>query len=126
MLEQSLRDTIIELDRQLQLASCSYDTQTIRKLITDDFTLISSSGRVMDAAAFIEDVDDRSVTWYENLTEQADVRSYNDDCAIITAVLHSRFLKDGQHYDARIRFTDTWVHIDGSWRYAAGHASRLT
>jgi Domain of unknown function (DUF4440) len=124
--ENDSAETIVELDRLLQLASCTYDTTTIRKLITNDFTLITSSGRVLNADEFVADVADRSIAWLKNVTESSDVRFYNGDCAIITAVLHSVFHSDGKAYDARVRFTDTWVRLDGNWYYAAGHASKLT
>ncbi|MDQ2680889.1 MAG: nuclear transport factor 2 family protein [Candidatus Eremiobacteraeota bacterium] len=117
---------IVGLDASLQRASRTYDGDTIRSLISRDFTLVTSSGREMNAADFIADVEDSSVTWHENLTENATVRAYNDDCAVITADLHSVFDVNGVHHDVRIRFTDTWVKSEGSWRYVAGHASRLT
>jgi hypothetical protein len=119
------RAAIVELDRILQRASSTYDTATIRQLITDDFTLITSSGRVMNAEDLVADVDDRSITWLQNVTESSEVRVYNRDCAIITAVLHSIYVQNGAQHDVRVRFTDTWVAIDGNWYYAAGHASRL-
>jgi ketosteroid isomerase-like protein len=121
----SIIATIIELDRRLQRASCTYDGATIRALISDDFTLISSSGRVLNAADFINDVEDTSIAWFLNDTENATVRSYNDDCAVITADLHSKFESAGTTHDVRIRFTDTWVKSGNTWRYVAGHASRL-
>lgn len=82
---------IIEKDRELQLASRSYDVATIQKLISQDFILISSSRKVYDADAFMRDVVDRSVLWFANDTEEAYVRPYGDSCAVITAVLHSVF-----------------------------------
>jgi hypothetical protein len=117
--------TILELDTVLQRASSTYDGATIRGLISDDFTLISSSGRIMNAEDFIQDVEDRSVVWHQNDTEEAHVRSYNEDCAVIAAVLRSRFETAGKLHDVRVRFTDTWVRLNGAWRYVAGHASRL-
>jgi ketosteroid isomerase-like protein len=123
--ETDSRDTIVELDRILQRASSTYDTATIRRLITDDFTLITSSGRVMNGEDLVADVDDRSITWLENLTESPEVRIYNGDCAVITAILHSVYVQNGTQHDVRVRFTDTWVAIDGNWHYAAGHASRM-
>jgi Domain of unknown function (DUF4440) len=109
----------------LQRATREYDTATVGKLITSDFTLITSSGRVMNAQELLADVGDKSVTWLANDTEDIHVRVYNDDCAIVTAVLHQRYEYQGKMNDYRVRFTDTWVKIVGEWRYAAGHASLL-
>lgn len=115
-----------EKDAQLQRATREYDTGTIRKLITDDFTLITSSGRILNAQDLIADVGDRSVKWFNNDTEDIKVRAYNGDCAIVTAILHQRYEYNGKMSDYRVRFTDTWVKLGGSWRYAAGHASLLS
>jgi ketosteroid isomerase-like protein len=120
-----LTKTMTENDALLQRATREYDAATVRQLITDDFTLITSSARVYDAKQLLDDVADRSVKWKLNQTEDLHVRSYNDDCAIITATLHQQYEYQGKMHDYRVRFTDTWVKLDGRWRYAAGHASLL-
>lgn len=123
--ELTLTERLVELNEVLQRASCTYDTETIRELITPDFSLISSTGRLQSAEDFIADVSDTSVKWFNNDSEDVSVRTYNDDCAIVTATLRERFETGGKVTDVRIRFTDTWVLVDGSWRYVAGHASLL-
>ena len=120
-----LFDTIAGYDTVLQRANRTYDDQTIRKLIVDDFTLITTSGRVMNANDFLSDVADREVKWYNNDPENVDVRTYNGDCAVVTAVLHQKYEYRGKLNDYRVRFTDTWVKLDGTWKYVAGHASML-
>jgi hypothetical protein len=117
--------TILDANLLLQRASMTYDGATIRKLIPDDFTLITSSGRMMSASDLIREVEDRSFIWSKNDTSDAKVRVYNDDCAIITAILHQRYEQGGKLNDYRVYFTDTWVLRDGAWLYVAGHASRL-
>ena len=121
----TVEERLKELNEVLQRAAMTYDTGTIRELITRDFSLITSGGRVMDADDFLADVANHSVTWYANESEDTQVRSYNDNCAIVTAILHERFQVNGQMTDVRVRFTDTWVLVNDGWRYAAGHASRL-
>ena len=117
-------ERLAELNEVLQRASRTYDIETIRELITPDFTLITGTGRVMNAEDFIADVGDTSVKWFNNDTEDISVRTYNENCAIVTAILRERFETGGKVTDVRIRFTDTWVLLDG-WRYVAGHASLL-
>jgi prophage maintenance system killer protein len=116
---------IIRLDAILQRASCTYDTGTIERLITPDFTLVTTTSRVMDRAAFLADVADRSITWYQNESRSAEVRSYNAACAIIVATLHSHYAHNGSERKTAIRFTDTWVNLNGYWYYAAGHATAV-
>ncbi len=123
--EQLHIQSIIDLDALLQRASSTHDGATVRNLISDDFTLISSSGRVFTADDLVEDVEDRSAKWFENKTENPQVRVYNGDCAVIVADLHSRYESGGMLNDVWIRFTDTWVRSGSAWKYVSGHASRL-
>jgi len=120
---------LIEADRLLQRATKTYDVATLSDLITDDFQLVSSSGKVYDRSAFLEDIADRSVIWELNEPEDVAVRQYASDCAIVTAVLHCRFQIDhGQErnpVDVRIRYADLWVKRNGRWLYAFGHAARM-
>ncbi len=117
--------TIADQNDVLQKATREYDAATIRNLISKDFTLITNSGRLMTAEDLLNDVGDKSVTWYNNDSEDVNVRTYNDDCAVVTAVLHQRYSYHRKINDYRVRFTDTWVKLDGTWRYVAGHASML-
>lgn len=118
--------TILELNRRLQEATRLHDVETVRALIPHDFSLITSRGRQMNAAELLAEIGDKRVTWYDNYTEDASVRAYGDDCAIITATLHERYRANGIMFDHRLLFTDTWMLIDGAWKYVAGHASMLT
>jgi hypothetical protein len=117
--------TILEMNRRLQDATLAHDVDTVRALIPEDFTLVTSRGRQMNAAALLAEIGDERVTWYVNETEDASVRAYGENCAIITATLHERYRANGIMFDHRLRFTDTWVLIDGAWKYVAGHASKL-
>jgi hypothetical protein len=120
-----LRAIIAHQDDVLQTATREYDTGTIDRLQTPDFTLVTTSGRVLNAKDVLADIGDRSVQWIENTPEDVHVRGYNDDCAIVVATLHQEYRYRGKLFDYRVRFTDTWVKLGGRWRYAAGHASML-
>lgn len=119
------RAQLIRLNAQLQDRTKAYDVAAVSKMITDDYTLIGSSGRVYDRQAFLRDIGDRSAVWQVNEAEDVDVRFYNHDTALVTAVLHSRFRLNGKVYDGRVRYTDVWVRLGGAWKYAAGQATKL-
>jgi hypothetical protein len=113
------------LNATLQLATKNYDTAELAKLITDDYELVSSSGKVYDRQAFLADAADRSAAYEINEPEDVSVRHYNNDCAIVTAILHVRFRAAGKVRDVRIRYGDVWVKLNGRWWYAYGEASPL-
>jgi hypothetical protein len=117
--------TILEMNRRLQEATRLHDVETVRALIPADFSLITSRGRHVNAADLLAEIGDKRVTWYNNDTENASVRAYGDNCAIITATLHERYRANGIMFDHRLIFTDTWVLTGGAWKYVAGHASMI-
>lgn len=116
---------LVALNAELQVATKNYDVTTLGKLITDDYELVSSTGKVYDRAAFLADAADRSAVYEINEPEDVAIRHYNDDTAIVTAILHVRFRSGGKVVDTRIRYGDLWVKQNGTWRYAFGEASPI-
>jgi len=47
-------DTVMELERELQTASCRRDADRMRVLLADDFEEVGASGRVWDLASTLE------------------------------------------------------------------------
>ncbi|HEV3153216.1 MAG TPA: nuclear transport factor 2 family protein [Candidatus Baltobacteraceae bacterium] len=116
---------ILGLNAVVQTATRNYDTATLSRLITDDYTLVTGSGTVWNRRSFLADAGDRSAAWEVNQPEDVTVRSYNGDCALVIAVLHMRFKQSGVVHDLRVRYTDVWVKLNGEWRYASGQATLL-
>ncbi|HEV3154709.1 MAG TPA: nuclear transport factor 2 family protein [Candidatus Baltobacteraceae bacterium] len=114
--------TVLQLNLILQDAKRTHDVRTVRALIPDDVSLVTDRGAFLTAADLLTEVGDARVTWLNNDTEEAQVRVYGD-CAILTAYLRQRYQIDGRLYERRIRSTDTWVRVEGGWKYVAGHAS---
>jgi hypothetical protein len=116
---------LTQLNAKLQLATKTFDTTTLASLITDDYELVSSSGKVYDRTAFLADAADRSIAYELNEPEDVAVRQYNSDAAIVTAILHVRYRAGDKMVDVRIRYGDLWVKLNGQWRYAFGEASPI-
>jgi hypothetical protein len=116
---------LTQLNAQLQLDTKNYDTADLAKLITQDFHLISSSGKVYDRRAFLADAADRSAVYLANEPEDVSVQDYNGDAAVVSAILHVRYSIAGKVRDVRVRYGDTWVKQNGEWRYAYGEASPM-
>lgn len=119
-----IEQKLIALNATLQTATQNHDVATLAHLITDDYELVSSSGKVYDRAAFLADAGDTSFTYLLNQPENVAVRRHGD-CAIVTAVLHVRYRASGKIKDVRIRYGDVWIETHGTWRYAFGEASPL-
>jgi len=116
--------TLLELDATLQRAVLKQDTTTLGELLSDDWILTTSSGKVVSKAAFLAAVADPKQRLDVNASSEVEVRQHGDT-AIVTAVLHERGSVDGKPHDAWVRYTDTWVREGGVWHYVAAHACRL-
>ncbi|MGE5233622.1 MAG: nuclear transport factor 2 family protein [Acidobacteriota bacterium] len=116
--------TLLELDATLQRAVLKQDVTTLGELLSDDWILTTSSGKVVSKAAFLAAVADSKQRLDVNTSSEVEVRQHGDT-AIVTAVLHERGSVDGKPHDAWVRYTDTWVREGGVWHYVAAHACRL-
>ena len=114
---------IQHLNARLQDETKAFDVAGVGAMITPDFELVNGSGQVWHRSAFLADVGDRSVTWQLNKPQDVTVRVYNDDCAIVVALLHLRYVSDKHLHDLLARYTDVWVKQGGQWRYASGQAT---
>jgi ketosteroid isomerase-like protein len=120
-----ITDQLTKLNSTLQVATKNYDIAVLNNLVSSDYELVSSHGKVYDRAAFLKDAADRSAVYEINQPEDVAVRHYNGDCAVVTAVLHVRYRTGGKTVDVRIRYGDTWVKLNGTWRYVYGQASPM-
>jgi ketosteroid isomerase-like protein len=113
------------LDARLQRAVLEQDTTTLDLLLSDDWVLIASSGRVVTRPAFLAMVSDPGSRLEVNESSQVTVRLHGS-AAVVTAVLHERGSDQGKPHEAWLRYTDTWALEAGVWRYISGHASLIT
>jgi ketosteroid isomerase-like protein len=111
------------LNARLQDETKAYDMAGVASMITPDFELVNGSGAVWHRAAFLADIGDRSAVWQLNKPEDVTVRVYNNDCAIVVALLHLRYVSNKHLHDLLARYTDIWVRQGGEWRYASGQAT---
>ncbi len=114
---------VLSAEVLLNNAVLAHDVATAGHYLTDDYTLTLASGKVLDRAALLALVADRSVTLTTNRSHDEHVRMYGDATAIVTGIVEEAGTQNGSPFDIQLPFTDTWVLQDGEWRQAAGHAS---
>lgn len=114
---------ITALNSLLQAASERYDTGTLSKLITNDYSVVDINSTVYDHDAFLKVLGNRAIKWLANDPSDVSVRSYNGDCAILTGLLHVKFTYAGETHDRIVRYTDVWVKDGGTWHYAGGQGT---
>lgn len=115
---------VIAADRALQRAVLERDLAAFAVCLADDYRLVDSLGVLHDKSAVIAQLGDPEVRIVTYETQDPQIRVHGD-VAVVIAVLQQRGIDHGKPYDAPVRFTDTWVRMDGRWVCLSGHASRL-
>lgn len=114
---------ITDLNALVQASTARHDTDTLSKLITDDYGVVDIDSHFYDRDAFLKIVGDRDVKWLANDPSEVSVRSYNGDCAILMGLLHVKYSYAGKIHDQLVRYSDLWVKSGGTWQYASGQAT---
>ena len=124
MTNQLIEDqkTVAAIDTEYQAAVEKNDAATMDRILADDFVLIGSHGKVFTKADLLEEARSGRVVYeYQTDSEQA-VRVWGDT-AVITALLSAKGTEDGQPFHYKLWFSDTYVRIDGEWKYVLGQAA---
>lgn len=100
------------------------DADTLRHVLTADFSLVDSHGKVTNLEQNLAEVAAREPLYEEFRNHDQQVRLYGDT-ALVVGITSVRGRAGGEAFAADFRYTDTWIRRDGRWLLAASHASRL-
>jgi ketosteroid isomerase-like protein len=113
---------VAALDTEYQAAVERNDAATMDRILADDFVLIGGRGKVFTKQDLLAEARRGNVVYeYQRDSEQT-VRLWGDT-AVITALLEAKGTEDGEPFDYKLWFSDTYVRTPGGWRYALGQAS---
>lgn len=113
---------IADLDTQYQAAVERNDAATMDRILADDFVLVTGMGKVYTKNDLLEEARSGRVEYEFQRDSEQTVRVWGDT-AVITALLRAKGVDDGTPFDYKLWFSDTYVRIDGTWRYVFGQAS---
>jgi ketosteroid isomerase-like protein len=112
------------LERDLNRAMTQGDTRRVSDLLSDDWLLVTASGKVKTRAEVLAELGQHDLEFQDNETRDVLVRIWGDT-AVLTGVLHQRYRLHGELTDVTLRYTDTWTRVGDGWRQVSGHVSRL-
>lgn len=115
--------TLIAVDKRMQHAFVTRDVAALEAIFTDDYVLVLSSGRERTKQDILADVRSPDVRWEVNETSGWQVRVHGD-LAIVVATLHQKGVDHGQAFDSNVKFSDTYIRENGTWRNVHAHASK--
>jgi len=118
------RKAVAALDTQYQAAVERNDAETIARIHHEDMILVVSSGTVVTGKQIEQRARDKA-NRYEKQVEVDDsqvVRVWGDT-AVVTAKLWLKGTRqNGDAFDYKLWFSDTYVRTPTGWRYAFGQA----
>ena len=118
------RKAVAALDTQYQAAVERNDAETIARIHHEDMILVVSSGTVVTGKQIEQRARDKA-NRYEKQVEVDDsqvVRVWGDT-AVVTAKLWLKGTRqNGDAFDYKLWFSDTYVRAPTGWRYAFGQA----
>jgi ketosteroid isomerase-like protein len=120
----SAAEIVAGLDTEYQTAVERNDADTMDRILADDFVLVVGNGTVYTKPDLIQDARSEK-THYEKQVEidnSQKVRVWGDT-AVVTAKLWIKGTREGQAFERKLWFSDTYVRTKNGWKYVFGQAS---
>jgi hypothetical protein len=117
---------LVQLQQTLANAWLAGDRPAVERIIAPDWKSTGPDGRLTDRRRVLSDVFESRIHKIRRLEIDDVTARVFGDAAVVTGRTHGVGEFDGASYDVVIRFTDTFVRIDGRWQAVASHASILT
>ena len=114
----------LDLETQWMTAWKHKDVATVRKILSDDFTLTSSlsSGSLVDKEGWIAKLAVYDCKAFR--FDKIQVRVY-DNTAVVNSWFHQDATANGKDWSGNFLITDIWVKKGEYWQVVARHASWL-
>lgn len=120
------RRQVAALDTAYQAAVERNDADGMAAILHDDMVLILGGGAVVTRDDLLKSARDKTIVYERQVEDDGtqEVRLYGPNTAIVTARLWLKGArKNGQSFDRRLWFSDTYVRTPLGWKYAFGQAS---
>ena len=92
------------------------------RILAEDFVLVTGRGKTYSKADLLSQARNKSDTYEHQEELEQKVRVWGDT-AVVTAFLWVKGSNDGQPFDRKLWFSDTYVRTPAGWKYALGQAS---
>jgi len=110
------------LDTEYQAAVKNNDVVTMERILADDFTLVTGSGKSYSKADLLKEAKSGRVIYEQQDDTNQTVRVWGDT-AVVTAKLRAKGTDSGKPFDYAVWFSDTYVRTPAGWRYVFGQSS---
>jgi ketosteroid isomerase-like protein len=118
------RKAVAALDTEYQAAVKRNDVEVMDRIMHDDFVLVLGSGKTFTRDDLLSEAASGAYRFeqQDEIDGSQTVRVWGDT-AVATALLWVKGTREGEAFDRKLWFSDTYVRTPGGWRYALGQAS---
>ena len=116
---------IKKLTDQVYAAMWKADTNSLQKLLADDFTSIHGDSTLLTKAQEIEKYKSGAIKYETNEIKDLKIRVYGHT-AVSTSLSSSKNMRDGQQHIGTTRNIRVWVKQKGTWKCVAYQTTRVS
>lgn len=116
------KEILANLDTEYQAAVKVNDVATMDRLLADDFTLVTGSGKVYSKKDLLDEARSGRITYEHQEDTDKTVRIWGNT-AVVTAKLWEKGTEDGKPFDHTAWFSDTYVRTPTRWIYIFAQSS---
>ncbi len=120
------RATVAALDTEYQGAVERNDASAMAAILHPDMILVIGRGATFTREDLLRSARERDFEYERQVEDEGTqiVRLYGEDTAVVTARLWLKgTTREGEPFERRLWFSDTYVRTNEGWRYAFGQAS---
>lgn len=121
----------LELPPDLASAARAYDqaqfrndTQTLSRLVADDFVLVNSDATVENKQQFLADFSLEGFKIDPYVMEEPVSNAWGD-AAVVGGLVHLRWTQDGKHQARVVRVVYVWAKTGDQWRARYAQVTRV-
>ncbi|MEP6754030.1 MAG: nuclear transport factor 2 family protein [Chthonomonadales bacterium] len=119
-----LDQSLFKIERELSDALVKRDMPVFEKYIADTCTSTDMDSEVMDKERLLKFLGSPRLTIRSSKLDDLKAKVYGD-CAIVTYKSTDAGTFKGEAFDSQVRWTDTFVKLNGKWQIVASHGSRI-
>ncbi|MBA3677491.1 MAG: nuclear transport factor 2 family protein [Sphingosinicella sp.] len=119
------RSIVASLDVEYQAAVKRNDSVIMERILHSDFILVRGDGSTVSREEIIGAARDRKVVYeqQDEIENSQTVRLWGPDTAVVTACLWIKGVNEGQEFDRKVWFSDTYVRTPQGWKYVFAQVS---
>ena len=116
---------LLQLENDMARAWVQRDTQSLEQILADDYTLAGAGNDLIGKTQYIAQIGNLEFETESAIIDDLGVRVYGDAAVVTGRAIYQGRSKRGGRYLRRLRFTDTFIRRDTTWKCVATHASAL-